>query len=61
VPVGERNLSPRNLSEYFFDMGSANNAISDPAMQMACAVLHPDTGKEMEYMDLMKILALKLV
>jgi hypothetical protein len=26
---------------------------------MACAVLHPDTGKAMEYIDLMNIPALK--
>jgi hypothetical protein len=55
IPAGERNLSPRNLSDDFSDMGSANHVISEPAMPMACAVIHPDTGKSMEYLDVMKI------
>jgi hypothetical protein len=52
VPAGECNLSPRNLSNDFLDMGSANNKISEPAMPMACAVLHPDTDKSMKYVDI---------
>jgi hypothetical protein len=48
-----------NLLNDFLDMGSANDIISEPAMPMACAVLHPDMGKAMEYMDIMKIPALK--
>jgi hypothetical protein len=59
VPAGERNLSPRNLSTYFLDMGSANHAISEAVMSMACAVIHPDTRKAMEYVDVMKIPTLK--
>jgi hypothetical protein len=59
VSAGERKISPMNLPEYFLDIGSANNVISELAMPMACAVLHPEMGKAMEYMDLMKIPSLK--
>jgi hypothetical protein len=59
VPAGERNISPRNLLEDFLDMGSANNVSSEPAMSMACAVINPEMVKEMEYVDVIKIPALK--
>jgi hypothetical protein len=59
VPAGGRNISPRNLSEDFLDLGSANHVISAPAMPLAFAVIHPDTGKSMEYWDVMKIPTLK--
>jgi hypothetical protein len=59
VPEGECNLSPRNVSNDLLDMGSANNIISKISIPMACAVLHLYTGKPMEYMDIMKIHALK--
>jgi hypothetical protein len=36
-------------------MGSANHVMSDPAMSRACAVIHPDIGNAMEYVDVMKI------
>jgi hypothetical protein len=58
--VRARNLSPRNLSQGdFLDMGSANNAIAFGKnhwtnVPMMNAFLHPDTGKEMQYKDLMK-------
>jgi hypothetical protein len=53
VPAVERNLSPRNLSEDFLDMRSANHFQSAPAMPMACAVVLPETGKEMEYVEIL--------
>jgi hypothetical protein len=59
VLAGERNLSPRKLSGDFLDIGSANHVISEPAMPMACAVIHPDMGKAMEYVDVRKIPTLK--
>jgi hypothetical protein len=46
VPMMERNLSPRNLSEDFSDMGSATHVQSSMSMPMACPDIHPDTGKK---------------
>jgi hypothetical protein len=60
VPARARNLSPRNLSQGdFLDMGSANHSISFGNNHwtdgpMINAVLHPATGKEMQYKDIMK-------
>jgi hypothetical protein len=60
VPMRSQNLSPRNLSkEYFCDIETANMAISLgnhhwSQQHHANAVVHPVTGKEMEYMALMK-------
>jgi hypothetical protein len=60
VPARERNLSPRNLSQgYFWGMDSVNNAIplgdnhwtKTPMMNV---VIHPASGKEMQYKDIMK-------
>jgi hypothetical protein len=60
VPARARNLSPINLSQGdFWDMGSANNAISlgdnhwitTPMMN---AVIHPASGKEMQYKEIMQ-------
>jgi hypothetical protein len=60
LPARARNLSPRNLSQGdFWDMGSANNVIplgnnhwtKTPMMN---AVLHPASGKEMQYKDTMQ-------
>jgi hypothetical protein len=60
VTTRSRNISPRNLSQDdFCDMDTAHMAIalgnnhwSHP--HQANAVIHPVTGKEMEYMALMK-------
>jgi hypothetical protein len=58
VPAGARNLSHINLSEDFLDMGSANHAISSPFIPRVCAIIHPVTGKEIEYVDLWKKITL---
>jgi hypothetical protein len=60
VPMRSQNLFPRNLSQDdFCDMETANMAISLgdnhwSQQHHANAVVHPVTGKEMEYMALMK-------
>jgi hypothetical protein len=60
VPTRSQNISPRNLSQDdFWDMESSNMKISlgkHHWSQQHCvnAVVHPVTGKEMEYMALMK-------
>jgi hypothetical protein len=65
VPARTHNLSPRNFSQDdFWDMVNANQAIALGAnhwtnIQMANAVLHPVTGKEIEYTALMKDLVLQ--
>jgi hypothetical protein len=56
----ERNLSPRKLSQYdFLDMGNVNQAIVVGTnhwtnMPITNYVVHPSTGKEMEYTALIK-------
>jgi hypothetical protein len=52
-------LSPRNLSRDFLDLGGANCAIALgeshwTKTKMMNSVIHPITGKEMQYKDLMK-------
>jgi hypothetical protein len=60
VPTRSRRLSPRNLSqEDFCGMDTANMAIALgynhwSRQHQANAVIHPVTGKEMEYSALMK-------
>jgi hypothetical protein len=60
VPTRSRNLSPHNLSQDdFCGMGTAHMAISLgnkhwSQQRLANVVIHPVTGKEMEYMALMK-------
>jgi hypothetical protein len=57
VPARARKLSPRNLSQGdFLDMGSANHAMASGSINVPTmnTVLHPATGKEMQYKDLMK-------
>jgi hypothetical protein len=60
VPMRSQNLSPRKLSQNdFWDMETANMAITLgnyhwPQQHHANAVVHPVTGKEMEYTSLMK-------
>jgi hypothetical protein len=60
VPTGSQRLSPRNLSQDdFCGMDSAHMAISLgnnhwSQQHQANAVIHPVTGKEMEYLKLMK-------
>jgi hypothetical protein len=60
VPTGSRRLSPRNLSQYdFCGMDTAHMAIALGSnhwsqQHHANSVIHPDTGKEMEYSALMK-------
>jgi hypothetical protein len=60
VPRRSQNLSPQNLSQYdFCGMGTAHMAIALGnrhwyQQHQANAVVHPITGKEMEYMALMK-------
>jgi hypothetical protein len=60
VPTRSRNLSPRNLSQKdFCSMDTAHMAIALgnnhwSKQHLANAVIHPVTGKEMEYMALMK-------
>jgi hypothetical protein len=60
VPARTKNISPRNLSEDdCWNMETANQAIALGAnhwtqRHFAHAVVHPVTGKQMEYMALMK-------
>jgi hypothetical protein len=60
VPTHSRNLSPRNLSQVdFCGMDTAHMAIALgnnhwSQQHLANAIIHPVTGKEMEYMALMK-------
>jgi hypothetical protein len=58
LPTGSQRLSPRNLPQYdFCGMDSAHMAIDlehCSQWQQANAVIHPVTGKEMEYSALMK-------
>jgi hypothetical protein len=60
MPMRSQNLSPRNVSQdNFWDMETANMAIALgnnhwSQQHHANAVLHPVTGKEMEYTALMK-------
>jgi hypothetical protein len=59
VPPGVIQLSPRNVSQYFLDMGGANCAIAFgkthwTKTKMMNSVILPVTGKEMQYTDLMK-------
>jgi hypothetical protein len=60
VPTRSQNLSPRNLLQNdFWDIESAKMAISLGThhwsqQHYANAVVHTVTGKEMEYMDLVK-------
>jgi hypothetical protein len=60
VPAGSQRLSPRNLSQDdFCGMDSAHMAISLghnhwSQQHQPNAVIHPVTGKEMEYSALMK-------
>jgi hypothetical protein len=67
VPMRSQNLSPRNLSQNnFWDMETANMAIAfgnDHWYQQhhANAVVHPVTGKEMEYTALVKDPSLQLL
>jgi hypothetical protein len=67
VPTGSRRLSPRNLSQDdFCGMDSAHMAIAlgnhhRSQRHQANAVIHPVTGKEMEYSALMKDPRLQLL
>jgi hypothetical protein len=60
VPTRSRRLSPRNLSQNdFYGMETAHSTIALgnnhwSRQHLANAVIHPVTGKEMEYMALMK-------
>jgi hypothetical protein len=60
VPMRSQNLSPRNLSQNdFWDMDTANLAIALGNhhwyhQHHANAVVHPVTGKDMEYTALVK-------
>jgi hypothetical protein len=60
VPTRSRNLSPRNLyQDDFCEMDTAHMAIALgnkhwSKQHLANAVIHPVTGKEIEYMALMK-------
>jgi hypothetical protein len=60
VPTRSQRLSPRNLSQNdFCGMDTANMAVALgdnhwSQQHQASAVIHPVTGKEMEYMALMK-------
>jgi hypothetical protein len=60
VPTRSQNLSPRNLSQNdFCGMDTAHMAIALEnnhwsQQHLANAVIHPVTGKEMEYMALIK-------
>jgi hypothetical protein len=59
VPTHSQNLSPRNLSQHdFWSMGTVNMAIALgkkhlSQQHLANSVVHPITGKQMEYMALM--------
>jgi hypothetical protein len=60
VPAWTHNLSPRNLSQDdFWDIGTTNKAIALGTnnctnIHLVKAGVHPITGKEMEYIVLMK-------
>jgi hypothetical protein len=59
VQVRPHQLSPQNLSRDFLDLGGANCAIAFDEnhwtkTHMMNSVIHPSTGKEMQYKDLMK-------
>jgi hypothetical protein len=60
VPMRSQNISPRKLSQdYLGDMETVKKAIALvnhhwSQQHHANAVVHPVTGKEMEYMALMK-------
>jgi hypothetical protein len=60
VPTRSQNLSPRNLSQdafYGMDTAHMTRALGNHTgsqQHQANAVIHPITGKEMEYMALMK-------
>jgi hypothetical protein len=59
VPTGARQVSPRNMSQDVLDMGGANCAIAFgenhwTKTPMTNSVIHPVTGEEMQYKDLMK-------
>jgi hypothetical protein len=60
VPTGSLDLSPRNLSQHdFCGMDTSHMAIAlennhCSQRHHANAVIHPVTGKEMEYLSLMK-------
>jgi hypothetical protein len=59
VKARAQQLSPRNLSRDFLDLGAANCAcaLGDnhwTKTPMMNSVIHPVTGKEMQYKDLMK-------
>jgi hypothetical protein len=58
-PSVERNISPRDLSADVLGMGSSNCVQSITLMQMGCNIIHPETGKVMEYMDILKEPTLK--
>jgi hypothetical protein len=59
VKARAQQLSPRNLSRDFLDIGAANCAcaLGDnhwTKTPMINSIIHPVTGKEMQYKDLMK-------
>jgi hypothetical protein len=59
VQTRTHHLSPQNLSRVFLDLGGANCAIAFgehhwTTTHMMNYVIHPSTGKEMQYKDLMK-------
>jgi hypothetical protein len=59
VQARPHHLSPRNLSRDFLDLGGANCAIAFvenhwTKTHMMNSVIHPSTGKEMQYKDIMK-------
>jgi hypothetical protein len=59
VQARPHQLSPRNLSRGFLDLGGANCAIAFgekhwTRTRMMNSVIYPSTGKEMQYKDLMK-------
>jgi hypothetical protein len=59
VSTGTRRVSPPNMSQDFLDMGGANCVIAFgennwTQTPMMNSVIHPGTGKEMQYKDFMK-------
>jgi hypothetical protein len=59
VQAKPHQLSPRNLSQDFLDLGGENCAITfgenhSTKAHMMNSVIHPSTGKDMQYKDLMK-------
>jgi hypothetical protein len=59
VQARPHQLSPKTLSREFLDLGGANCAIAFgekhwTKTHMMNSVIHPSTGKEMQYKDLMK-------